>query len=90
MFYVKGCLFGLQFRHWHAWRGILIKKRKKKHFKKKSENAAHNASVILFAVDGWEENPITFDSGEIPEFPLLPYQCTNRQTHTDREIHTII
>lgn len=63
--------------HWYAGRGG-----GKKHFREKSENATHNSSVILFAVDRWAENPIMLDSGE---FPSLPSQCANRQTQTVRD-----
>lgn len=59
-----------------------------KHFRKKSENATHNGSIILFAVDRWEENPIRLGSGEFP----LPFQCANRQTHrlTDTHAHSLL
>ncbi len=43
-----------------------MERQDEKQFKKKSENATHNSSVILFAVDGWEENPIRLDGGESP------------------------
>lgn len=55
-----------------------------KQFTEKYENATHNSSVILFAVDRWEENPIILGSGE---YPPIPSQCANRQTHTERHTH---
>lgn len=65
-----------------VWLGIsplaCMEGQSEKQFKEKSENVAHNSSVILFAVDRWEENPIRLDGGEYP----LPSQCANRQTHT--------
>ena len=48
-----------------------------KQFREKFENATHNSSVILFAVDR-KEKPIRLGSGEYP----LPSQCGNIDTHT--------
>lgn len=70
--YMKGCLFGLGFSHWHAWRGA-----REKQFKEKSENATHNSSVISFAAERWEEKPIRLGDVEYH----LPSLFANRQTH---------
>lgn len=57
------------------WLGIsplaCMEEHDEKQFKEKSENGTHNSSVILFAVDRWEENPIILGSGEFPPtFPM--------------------
>lgn len=62
-----------------VWLGILPlasmeEHSKKKQLRGKSENATHNSSVIVFALDRWEENPIRLGSGEfllyLPNVPI--------------------
>lgn len=65
-----------------VWLGILplasMEGHSEKQFREKSENATHNSSIIVFALDRWEENPIRLGSGE--SLPYLPNVPIDRHT----------